>query len=118
MSLTRQSRFVPLGAGVDLDGTGGSNPPSSSEEISCEPDDRLDKIADNFVDHCATRWEAGKSMLVCVDKITCARMYQRIVPRWQSKISAVRAEIAATDAALSAATDPETRQILYADLSG
>jgi hypothetical protein len=32
MSLTRQSRFVPLGAGVDSDGTGSSNPPSSTGE--------------------------------------------------------------------------------------
>ena len=37
-------------------------------------DDRLDKIADDFVEHCTTRWESGKSMLVCIDKITCGRM--------------------------------------------
>ena len=48
-------------------------------------DERLDKIAADFVEHCATRWESGKSMLVCIDKITCARMYQRIMPRWQSE---------------------------------
>ena len=50
-------------------------------------DDRLDKIAADFVEHCATRWESGKSMLICIDKITCARMYQRIMPRWQAKLS-------------------------------
>ena len=53
-------------------------------------DDRLDKIADDFVEHCATRWECGKSMLVCIDKITCARMFQRIEPRWQAKTAAGR----------------------------
>jgi type I restriction enzyme R subunit len=31
-------------------------------------------------------------MLVCVDKITCARMYQRIVPRWRAKVAAIRAD--------------------------
>jgi type I restriction enzyme R subunit len=41
-------------------------------------DDRLDKLADDFVEHCSTRWETGKSLLVCIDKITCARMFQRI----------------------------------------
>ena len=51
-------------------------------------DERLDKIADDFVEHCATRWESGKSMLVCIDKITCARMYQRIMPRWRAKAAA------------------------------
>src|ERR1043166_4269142 len=30
----------------------------------------------DFVEHCATRWESGKAMLVCIDKITCARMWQ------------------------------------------
>ncbi|EDZ45460.1 HsdR [Rhodobacterales bacterium Y4I] len=44
-------------------------------------DERLDKIAADFVDHCATRWESGKSLFVCIDKITCARMHQMIVPR-------------------------------------
>jgi type I restriction enzyme R subunit len=54
-------------------------------------DDRLDKIAADFVDHCTTRWQSGKSMLVCIDKITCARMYQRILPLWQAKREAVAA---------------------------
>ena len=53
-------------------------------------DERLDKIATDFVEHCATRWQSGKSMLVCIDKITCARMLQLIVPRWEEKSAAVR----------------------------
>ena len=44
-------------------------------------DERLSKIAADFVDHCATRWQSGKSMLVCIDKITCDRILQLIVPR-------------------------------------
>lgn len=53
-------------------------------------DDRLDKVAADFVEHCATRWESGKAMLICIDKLTCARMLQRILPRWQAKLSEVR----------------------------
>ena len=53
-------------------------------------DDRLDKLAADFVEHCATRWECGKSMLVCIDKITCARMYQRIIPLWKAKLAKAR----------------------------
>jgi type I restriction enzyme R subunit len=60
-------------------------------------DERLDKIAADFVEHCAARWESGKALFVCIDKITCARMYQRIIPRWQAKAAALR------DAALTAA---------------
>lgn len=54
-------------------------------------DERLDKIAADFVEHCATRWESGKSMMVCIDKITCARMYERILPRWRAKAARLRA---------------------------
>ena len=31
-------------------------------------------------------------MLVCIDKITCARMLQLIVPRWEAKAVALRSE--------------------------
>jgi type I restriction enzyme R subunit len=57
-------------------------------------DDRLARIADDFVEHCTTRWESGKSMLVCIDKITCARMHQLIVPRWRAKLESIRAKVA------------------------
>ena len=53
-------------------------------------DERLEKIAADFVEHCATRWQSGKSMLVCIDKITCARMLQLIEPRWREKAADVR----------------------------
>ncbi len=35
-------------------------------------DARLEKIANDFVEHCAARWEAGKALFVCIDKVTCA----------------------------------------------
>lgn len=53
-------------------------------------DERLDRIADDFVQHCSARWETGKMMLVCIDKVTCARMYDRIIPRWKAKAKQVR----------------------------
>src|SRR4029079_14604629 len=56
-------------------------------------DDRLDKIAADFVEYCSTRWESGKSMLVCIDKITCARMFQRIKPRWDARLAEINALI-------------------------
>ena len=49
-------------------------------------DERLEKIAVDFVEHCATRWQSGKSMLVCIDKITCARMLDLIVPEMGGEI--------------------------------
>jgi type I restriction enzyme R subunit len=75
-------------------------------------DDRLDKLADDFVEHCSTRWECGKSMLVCIDKITCGRMFERIKPRWQTKLAQVRAMIPQCEAELAAASDPDEREQL------
>jgi len=77
-------------------------------------DERLARIAADFVEHCSTRWEAGKAMLVCIDKITCARMFQLMGPLWQSKAAAVRAEAQHKLEAINAATDEETRQVLHA----
>src|SRR6202040_4038410 len=65
-------------------------------------DDRLDKIAADFVEHCATRWETVKSMLVCTKKIPCGRMWQRIIPRWKAKLVEVKAQIPGKQAELAA----------------
>jgi type I restriction enzyme R subunit len=80
-------------------------------------DDRLDKLASDFVDHCTTRWQSGKSMLVCIDKITCARMYQRIIPRWQAKLAAVRSLIPQKELELQSLTDDDLRVALEKELA-
>jgi len=79
-------------------------------------DDRLDKLAEDFVEHCSTRWQTGKSMLVCIDKITCARMLQRIEPRWRAKTAQLQALIPGKEAALAAANNPDVRERLAAEL--
>ena len=75
-------------------------------------DERLKRIADDFVEHCATRWQSGKSMLVCIDKITCARMLQMILPRWHAKASEVRAAAEAKRAEADAEADEAARDRL------
>jgi type I restriction enzyme R subunit len=75
-------------------------------------DERLDKIAADFVEHCATRWESGKSLFVCIDKITCARILQRIEPRWKAKAAAVCAAVAAKQAEAAAEKDEAVRTTL------
>ncbi len=70
-------------------------------------DDRLDKLAEDFVEHCSVRWESGKSMLVCIDKITCARMYQRIIPAWQARIAKLKVELPALESVISTVGEDE-----------
>ena len=75
-------------------------------------DERLKKIAVDFVELCAIRWQSGKSMMVCIDKITCARMLQLIVPRWKAKAAAVRTAAEAKRAEANAEADEAERDVL------
>ncbi|MER9838233.1 type I restriction endonuclease subunit R [Mesorhizobium sp. M0145] len=75
-------------------------------------DERLDKIAADLVEHCSTRWETGKSLLVCIDKITCARMHQRIMPAWRAKAAEVRAVLEARKAEAATTVDETARAVI------
>ena len=50
---------------------------------------RLNQIAKDFVDHYTISWEAGKAMFVCIDKLTCVRMYELIRQYWDQKTEEV-----------------------------
>ena len=50
-------------------------------------DPRLDRIAQDLVAHYTTCWQTGKAMLVCIDKLTTVRMYNRIHHYWQQAIA-------------------------------
>jgi len=66
-------------------------------------DKRLDQVARDFVLHYSKAWETGKAMLVCIDKITCVRMYDLIVKYWDERIAEL-------EAALPSATDEQDEQ--------
>lgn len=72
--------------------------------------DRLRRVADDLVWHLAERWETGKAMLVCLDKVTCVKMDELVADAWQRRV-------AEQAAALDAATDPEARARLEAQLA-
>lgn len=79
-------------------------------------DDRLDKLAEDFVEHCSTRWQTGKSMLVCIDKITCARMFQRIEPHWKARLARLKMQIPSRESEFAAATDLDLRVRISAEV--
>ena len=54
---------------------------------------RLDQIARDFVQHYSNAWETGKAMFVCIDKITCVRMYRLIEFYWQEQIKKLEKSI-------------------------
>ncbi|PKN34950.1 MAG: type I restriction endonuclease subunit R [Deltaproteobacteria bacterium HGW-Deltaproteobacteria-19] len=58
-------------------------------------DKRLDQVARDFVDNYSKAWETGKAMLVCIDKITCVKMYNRIARYLEERIAELTVELAA-----------------------
>ena len=56
---------------------------------------RLNQIARDFVHHYSNGWESGKAMMVCIDKITCVRMYLLIEFYWQERIGELERELPA-----------------------
>lgn len=57
---------------------------------------RLDQVARDFVRHYSTAWETGKAMLVCIDKVTCVRMYGLIDFYWNERIRELEKELKTT----------------------
>jgi len=55
---------------------------------------RLDAIAADFVQHYTRRWETGKAMLVCIDKITTVRMYHLIQKYWAEAVKEAETAVA------------------------
>ena len=58
--------------------------------ITSEP--RLDTIAKDFVEHYSELWTTGKAMFVCINKVTCVRMYNLTQKYWAEKITAFEKE--------------------------
>jgi len=50
---------------------------------------RLDRIAQDFVNHYTELWTSGKAMFVCINKITAVRMYNLAQMYWALQIAQV-----------------------------
>lgn len=59
--------------------------------LTAEP--RLRSIAKDFVGHYSDLWTSGKAMFVCLNKVTCVRMYNFVQEYWQEEINALKARI-------------------------
>lgn len=61
--------------------------------LTAEP--RLRAIAKDFVGHYSDLWTTGKAMFVCLNKVTCVRMYNFVQEYWKEEISDLEAKVAA-----------------------
>ncbi|MCI0398386.1 MAG: DUF3387 domain-containing protein, partial [Chloroflexi bacterium] len=60
-------------------------------------DDRLEKIAEDVVQHFLGRGFQGKAMVVSVDKVTAGRMVQKVRAHWQRQLAIAQAELETTE---------------------
>ncbi|MBR6986423.1 MAG: type I restriction endonuclease subunit R [Ruminococcus sp.] len=56
--------------------------------MTAEP--RLKSIAKDFVAHYSDLWTSGKAMFVCLNKVTCVRMYNYVQTYWQEEITSLK----------------------------
>lgn len=55
--------------------------------LTAEP--RLDAIARDFVRHYSDLWTSGKAMFVCLNKVTCVRMFDLVQKYWKEETERV-----------------------------
>lgn len=59
--------------------------------LTAEP--RLKAIARDFVSHYSDLWTSGKAMFVCLNKVTCVRMYNYVQEYWKEEIKKLKEKI-------------------------
>ena len=59
--------------------------------LTAEP--RLRSIARDFAGHYSDLWTSGKAMFVCLNKVTCVRMYNYVQEYWAKEIERIEQQI-------------------------
>ena len=59
--------------------------------LTAEP--RLRSIAKDFAGHYSDLWTSGKAMFVCLNKVTCVRMYNYVQEYWAEEIESLEKQL-------------------------
>ena len=71
--------------------------------LTAEP--RLRAIAHDFVQHYSDLWTSGKAMFVCLNKVTCVRMYNYVQEYWKKETELLEQKV------LHAVSDQEQMEL-------
>ncbi len=58
-------------------------------------DDRLEKVAEDLVSHFMGRKQSGKGMVICIDKVTAVKMYDKVQKYWKAYLGGLKAQLSA-----------------------
>ncbi len=61
-------------------------------------DERLEKIAEDIVVHFMGRGQGGKAMVVCIDKATAVRMWDKVQEYWKQHLAILLADLETCEA--------------------
>ncbi|MDY0190826.1 MAG: type I restriction endonuclease subunit R [Desulfuromonas sp.] len=62
-------------------------------------DERLDKVAEDVVQHFTNRGQRGKAMFIAIDKLTAVQMYEKVQAYWQREINHLKDELSGAKSA-------------------
>ncbi len=54
----------------------------AQNHVLLDTEKRLRIIAEDLVQHFSNRWQEGKAMMVCLNKVSCVRMYNYVQEAW------------------------------------
>jgi type I restriction enzyme R subunit len=60
-------------------------------------DDRLEKVAEDLVAHFVGRAQGGKGMVICIDKPTAVKMYDKVQKHWKNYLADLKTKLLAAD---------------------
>jgi type I restriction enzyme, R subunit len=55
---------------------------------------RLDRVAADIVDHFLGRGFQGKAMVICIDKATAIRMFDKVKAKWTARVVRLKSQVA------------------------
>jgi type I restriction enzyme R subunit len=80
-------------------------------------DDRLEAVAKDLVTHFTGRGFQGKAMMICIDKATAVRMYDKVKKHWAATIAALQAERAGADSDARREIDERVARMKATDMA-
>jgi type I site-specific restriction-modification system R (restriction) subunit len=80
-------------------------------------DERLEAVAKDLVTHFTGRGFQGKAMMVCIDKATAIRMYDKVKKHWAAMIAVLQAEWTGADGEARRALEERIARMKETDMA-
>jgi type I restriction enzyme R subunit len=80
-------------------------------------DDRLEAVAKDLVEHFTGRGFQGKGMMICIDKATAIRMYDKVRKHWAAKIAVLQKECARSNGDIRREIEERIARMVETDMA-